>query len=76
MQLQDFIVQLIHQTVSNENALRINTTNLKDAAAINGSVKGYKIADGIVEISAPKIENRYENADNYKVGTVKRQRML
>ena len=28
------IVQLIHQRYQNENALRINTTNLKNAAAI------------------------------------------
>lgn len=55
--------------VSNENALRINTTNLKNAAAINGSVKGYKVADGIVEFSAPLLKTDMTDAANYKVGT-------
>lgn len=55
--------------VSNENALRINTTNLKDAAAINGYVKGYNVADGIVEFSAPLLKTDMTDAANYKVGT-------
>ena len=63
------LCRLIHQKYQMKNALRINTTNLKDAAAINGSVKGYKVADGIVEFSAPLLKTDMTDAANYKVGT-------
>lgn len=58
------------KTVSDDKALRINPTNLKSTAVVSGLVGGYKIGDGIVEMSVPKTAADMKNADNYKVGTV------
>ena len=55
--------------VSDEKALRISTTNLNGVAIVGNLVGGYKINDGIFEISVPKNPDDMKNADNYKVGT-------
>ena len=56
--------------VSDDKALRIDPTNLNGVAIVGNLVGGYKINDGIVEISVPKSAEDMKNADNYKVGTV------
>lgn len=58
------------KNVSDDKALRINPTNLKSNAVVSGLVGGYKIDDGIVEMSVPKTAEDMKNADNYKIGTV------
>ena len=56
--------------VSDDKALRIDPTNLNGVSIVGNLVGGYKINDGIVEISVPKSAEDMKNADNYKVGTV------
>lgn len=56
--------------VSDEKALRIDPTNLNGVSIVGNLVGGYKINDGIIEISVPKSAEDMKNADNYKVGTV------
>ena len=68
--LQELYCAVNAKTVSDDKALRINPTNLKSTAVVSGLVGGYKIGDGIVEMSVPKTAADMKNADNYKVGTV------
>ena len=55
--------------VSDEKALRISTTNLNGVSIVGNLVGGYKINDGILEVSVPKNVDDMKNADNYKIGT-------
>ncbi len=56
--------------VEDEDALRINAGNLKGIAVTSGLVGGYKIADGMLEISVPKSAEDMKDEDNYKFGEV------
>lgn len=56
--------------VDDDDAVRINPKDLSGVAIAGGLVSGYKIEDGIQEISVPKNSIDMKNADNYKFGEV------
>lgn len=56
--------------VDDESALRIDPTNQKSVAALNGAVNGYNISDGILEFSIPNSAADMKSASNYSVGEV------
>ena len=56
--------------VADTDALRISKSNLQSVPVISGLVGGYKIEDGILEISVPKNTSDMKDADNYKFGEV------
>ena len=56
--------------VSDESALRIDPTNLNGKASMGDAVKGYKIADGIIEFTAPMNLEDMDDPSNYGVGEV------
>ena len=56
--------------VTNEDAVRVNKTDLTGVPVSSGLVSNYQINDGIIEISVPKNAADMKDADNYKFGTV------
>lgn len=56
--------------VSDESALRMDPTNLNGKASMGDAVKGYKIADGIIEFTAPMNLEDMDDPSNYGVGEV------
>lgn len=54
--------------VDNEDALRINPVDFTGKPVAGGLVGGYKIVDGLLEVSVPKETADMKNADNYKFG--------
>ena len=57
-------------SVDDEDALRIDPKNLNGVAVVASLVGGYKITDGIMELSVPKDPSDMKDAANYKIGTV------
>lgn len=55
--------------VSDTNAVRVNPSDLNGVAVVASLVGGYKINDGMMEISVPRSSADMKNADNYKFGT-------
>lgn len=54
--------------VDDDDAVRIDPTNLNAKPVAGGLVNGYKIEDGLFEISVPKDPVDMKDADNYKFG--------
>lgn len=59
-----------YSKVEDESAMRVNTTNLTGKPAVNGTVSGYSIPDGITELSVPSLVGDMASASNYAVGEV------
>lgn len=56
--------------VDDEDALRINPTNLSNVASLSGAVSGYNIVDGIIEFNVPSDTDDMKTASNYSIGEV------
>ena len=58
--------------VDDISALRVDRQDMNGGSypVVSGLVGGYKIADGMMELSVPKTNADMKNADNYKLGEV------
>lgn len=65
--LSRLYIAVDYTKVEDTSALRVKTANAK-AGAINGSIGGFTVADGIVEFTAPKEAADMKDESNYAVG--------